>query len=59
MAPHAPKYFRKGNCGGKLASATFGGMLRVSNPDRLAALLEHDVGSAKAFGSGLLLARRK
>ena len=57
--PHAQMYFRKGNCGDKLATATVEGMLRVSNPDRLTILLENGVGSAKAFGCGLLLARRK
>ena len=59
MLPHAQMYFRKGNCGGKLATATFGGMLRVSNPDHLAALRENGVGTGKVFGCDLLLERRQ
>ena len=56
--PHAPIYFRKGNRGGKLATVTFEGVLRVSDPKRLAELLENGVGPAKGFGCGLLLLRR-
>ena len=56
--PHAPIYFRKGNRGGKLATVTFEGVLRVSDPIRLAELLENGVGPAKGFGCGLLLLRR-
>lgn len=58
VLPHAPLYFRKGSRGGKLVTATFEGELRVSDPDRLAALLENGIGPAKAFGCGLLLVRR-
>lgn len=58
VLPHAPLYFRKGNRGGKLVTATFEGELRVSNPDRLTTLLENGIGPAKAFGCGLLLVRR-
>ncbi len=58
VLPHAPLYFRKGNRGGKLVTATFEGELRVSNPDHLASLLENGIGPAKAFGCGLLLVRR-
>ena len=56
--PHAPIYFRKGSRGGKLATVTFEGVLRVSDPKRLAELLENGVGPAKGFGCGLLLLRR-
>ena len=56
--PHAPIYFRKGNRGGKLATVTFEGVLRVSDPIRMADLLENGVGPAKGFGCGLLLVRR-
>ena len=56
--PHAPIYFRKGHQGGKLATVTFEGVLRVSDPIRLAELLENGVGPAKGFGCGLLLVRR-
>lgn len=58
VMPHAPIYFRKGNRGGKLATVTFDGVLRVSDPIRLAEFLENGVGPAKAFGCGLLLVRR-
>lgn len=56
--PHAPIYFRKGNRGGKLATVTFEGALRVSDPIQLTELLENGVGPAKGFGCGLLLVRR-
>ena len=58
ILPHAPLYFRKGNRGGKLVTTTFEGVLRVSDPASLAALLENGIGPAKAFGCGLLLVRR-
>lgn len=58
ILPHAPVYFRKGSRAGKLVTATFEGVLRVRDPDRLAALLENGVGPAKGFGCGLLLVRR-
>lgn len=58
VLPHAPLYFRKGGHGGNLVIATFEDVLRVGDPDRLAALLENDIGPAKAFGCGLLLVRR-
>ena len=58
VLPHAPIYFRKGNRGGKLVSVTFEGVLRVSDPVRMAALLNNGIGHAKAFGCGLLLVRR-
>lgn len=58
VLPHAPIHFRKGNRGGKLATATFDGVLRVCDPAILAALLENGVGPAKGFGCGLLLVRR-
>ena len=58
VLPHAPIYFRKGNRGGKLVSVTFEGVLRVSDPIRMTALLENGVGPAKGFGCGLLLVRR-
>lgn len=58
VLPHAPIYFRKGNRGGKLISATFEGVLRVSDQTRMAELLENGLGHAKAFGCGLLLVRR-
>ena len=49
-----------GNCdrGGKLATVTFNGVMKVSNPARLIELLEKGVGPAKGFGCGLLLVRR-
>lgn len=58
ILPHAPVYFRKGNRGGKLATVTFDGVLRVSDPARLTELLENGIGPAKGFGCGLLLVRR-
>ncbi|BBP03779.1 type I-E CRISPR-associated protein Cas6/Cse3/CasE [Sulfuriferula plumbiphila] len=58
VLPHAPVYFHKGSRAGKLVTATFEGVLRVRDPDRLAALLANGIGPAKAFGCGLLLVRR-
>lgn len=58
VLPHAPMYFHKGSRGGKLATATFEGVLRVSDSTRLIELLENGVGPAKGFGCGLLLVRR-
>jgi len=58
ILPHAPVYFRKGNRGGKLATVTFEGVLRVSDPTRMTELLVNGVGPAKGFGCGLLLVRR-
>jgi len=58
VLPHAPTYFRKGNRGGKLATVTFEGVLRVSDPTLMTELLVNGVGPAKAFGCGLLLVRR-
>jgi CRISPR system Cascade subunit CasE len=58
ILPHGPLYFRKGKRGGKLATCTFEGVLRVDAPKLLTSLLENGVGPAKAFGCGLLLVRR-
>ena len=58
VLPHAPIYFRKGNRGGKLATVTFDGVLRVSDPARMTELLVNGVGPAKGFGCGLLLVCR-
>ncbi len=58
VLPHAPIYFRKGNRGGKLATVSFDGVLRVSDPARMIELLENGIGHAKAFGCGLLLVRK-
>lgn len=58
VLPHAPIYFRKGNRGGKLVTATFEGVMRVRNPDILITTMENGIGPAKAFGCGLLLVRR-
>jgi len=58
IQPHTPLYFRKGNRGGKLATVAFNGILKVSNPAQLIALLEKGVGPAKGFGCALLLVRR-
>lgn len=58
ILPHAPVYFRKGNRGGKLATVTFDGVLRVSDPTRMTELLRNGIGPAKGFGCGLLLVRR-
>ena len=58
VLPHTPIYFRKGNRGGKLATVTFDGVLRVSDPTRMSELLGNGIGHAKAFGCGLLLVRR-
>lgn len=57
VLPHAPVYFRKGNCGGKLATVTFEGILNVLDQEALVGLMENGVGSAKGFGCGLLLVR--
>ena len=58
VLPLAPIYFRKGSRGGKLATVTFDGVLRVSDPARMTELLANGIGHAKAFGCGLLLVRR-
>ena len=58
ILPHAPIHFRKGNRGGKLATATLDGVMRVRNPIALTSLLENGIGPAKGFGCGLLLVRR-
>lgn len=58
VLPHAPTYFRKGNRGGKLVTVTFEGVLNVADAERLTGLLEAGIGTAKAFGCGLLLVRR-
>ena len=58
VRPHPPMYFRKGHRAGKLATATFDGVLQVSDPAHLTKLLENGVGPAKGFGCGLLLVRR-
>lgn len=58
VLPHAPMYFGKGTRGGKLATATFDGVLQVNDSTRLIELLENGVGPAKGFGCGLLLVRR-
>lgn len=58
VLPHAPIYFRKGNRGGKLVTATFEGVMHVRNPDILITTMENGIGPAKAFGCGLLLVRR-
>lgn len=58
ILPHAPIHFRKGNRGGKLAMATFDGVMQVLDPIALTSLLENGVGPAKGFGCGLLLVRR-
>ncbi|MCW5599751.1 MAG: type I-E CRISPR-associated protein Cas6/Cse3/CasE [Nitrosomonas sp.] len=58
VLPHAPVYFRKGNRGGKLVTATFEGVMCVRNPNILVTLMENGIGPAKAFGCGLLLVRR-
>jgi CRISPR system Cascade subunit CasE len=58
VLPDPILYFRKGNRAGKLAALTFEGVLTVSAPDNLVYLLENGIGSAKAFGCGLMLVRR-
>jgi CRISPR system Cascade subunit CasE len=58
MLPHAPVFFRKGNRGGKLATVTFEGVLRVIESESLVRHLENGIGPAKAFGCGLMLVRR-
>lgn len=58
VLPHPPIYFRKGNRGGKLVTATFEGVMCVRDPGALVTLLENGVGPAKGFGCGLLLVRR-
>lgn len=57
VLPHPPLYFRKGGHPGKLVTCTFEGVLRVTTPDKLLALLENGVGAGKGFGCGLLLVR--
>jgi CRISPR system Cascade subunit CasE len=58
VLPHPPLYFRKGNRGGKLVTASFEGVLGVADTDALVKHLENGIGPAKAFGCGLLLVRR-
>jgi len=55
---HPPLYFRKGNRAGKLVTVTYEGFLRVTAAGTFTSLLENGIGPAKAFGCGLLLARR-
>jgi CRISPR system Cascade subunit CasE len=55
---HPPMFFRKGRQGGKLATVTFEGVLRVFEPTALVSRLQNGIGPAKAFGCGLLLVRR-
>lgn len=58
VLPHSPLYFRKGEHGGKLVTATFEGVLQVKTPEVLIGLLENGIGPAKSFGCGLLLVRQ-
>lgn len=58
VLPHSPLYFRKGQQGGKVTTATFEGVLQVKAPDILIRMLENGIGPAKSFGCGLLLVRR-
>jgi CRISPR system Cascade subunit CasE len=51
-------YFRKNSKAGKIVTVTFEGLLRVSDPVHMKALLESGIGPAKAFGCGLMLMRR-
>jgi len=55
---HPPMFFRKGRQGGKLATVTFEGILRVCEPTVLVSRLQNGIGPAKAFGCGLMLVRR-
>lgn len=58
VLPHPPVFFRRGHRAGKLVTVTFEGLLTVTDPEQLRALLSNGVGPAKAFGCGLLLVRR-
>lgn len=58
VLPHSPLYFRKGEQGGKIVTATFEGVLQVKAPDGLLRIMENGIGPAKSFGCGLLLVRR-
>lgn len=58
ILPHPPLYFRKGEHGGKIVTATFEGVLQVKTPEVLMRMLENGIGPAKSFGCGLLLVRR-
>ena len=58
LLTHRPLYFRKGNRAGKLATATYEGVLRVVDPSKLGDVLKNGIGPAKAFGCGLMLVRR-
>ena len=58
VRPHPPIFFRRGNRAGKLVTVTFEGLLWVTDPEQLRALLSNGIGPAKAFGCGLLLVRR-
>ena len=47
-------YFRKDGKAGKIVTVTFSGQITVNDPMRMRAALDKGIGSAKAFGCGLL-----
>jgi len=51
-------YFRKDGKAGKIATITYSGQLCVNDPESMRAILEQGIGRAKAFGCGLMLAKR-
>jgi CRISPR system Cascade subunit CasE len=51
-------YFRKAGKAGKVVTATFSGQISVNDPTQMRSILENGIGSAKAFGCGLMLVRR-
>lgn len=53
--PRMDYHFRKGNTSGLHVGARFRGTLQVIDPDRLKETFYQGIGSAKAFGFGLLL----
>jgi len=51
---HTDLHFRKGSHCGKIAVVTFGGVLTVTDPERLTEVVRAGIGPAKSFGCGLL-----
>ena len=47
-------YFRKNGKAGKIVTMTFRGLIKVNDSKHMRSILENGIGSAKAFGCGLL-----
>jgi len=53
--PNGPERFQKNGAPGTLTSVEFAGVLTVTDPVKFHETFTHGVGSAKAFGFGLLV----